>query len=171
VPDWSKTELAAPLLSEQLSSGISRAYFTHKEPDILEVKGIQQTIIKSVSCIASKIEEETLLAVRDWFQDLPAGNYLTGESMETAFVLTLCMERTRERHPYNYNKSIAEWVKTLHKMLSLTEDSRDDPFYSERETANTIQKIRGRRFFTTENGLIGTAPACTQIGKSDLSLI
>lgn len=169
VPDWSKTELAAPLLSEQLSSGISRAYFTLKEPDILEVKGIQHTKVKSISCIASKVEEETLLAVKDWFQYLPAGNYFTGESMEAAFVLALCMERTRERHPYNHNKSNAEWVTTLYKMLSLTEDSRDDPFYSERETANTIQKIRGRRFFTTENGLIGTAPACTQIGRSDLT--
>ncbi|KAM0215037.1 hypothetical protein ACHAQD_008544 [Fusarium lateritium] len=166
VPDWSKTELAAPLLSEQLSSGISRAYFTYKEPDMLEVQGIQHTTIKSVSCIASKVEEETLLAVKDWVQDLPAGNYFTGESMETAFILALCMERTQERHPYNHNKSNAEWVKTLHKMLSLTKDSRDDPFYSERETANTIQKIRGRRFFTTENGLIGTAPACTQTSDS-----
>ena len=41
VPDWSMTEFAAPVLSEQLSSGISRAWFTHREPDILEVVGKQ----------------------------------------------------------------------------------------------------------------------------------
>ncbi|KAF4996562.1 hypothetical protein FGRMN_4446 [Fusarium graminum] len=166
VPDWSKTELAAPLLSEQLSSGLSRAWFTHKENDMFEVYGIQHTTVKSVSCMASKVEEDTLLAVKDWFKDLPVGDYCTGESMETAFALTLCMERTRERHPYNHNKSKAEWVQTLHKMLSLTADSREDPLYLERETANTIQKVRGRRLFVSENGLIGTAPACTQIGDS-----
>ncbi|KAM0342381.1 hypothetical protein ACHAPU_009568 [Fusarium lateritium] len=170
VPDWSKTELAAPLLSEQLSSGLSRAWFTHKGTDMLEVQGIQHATVKSVSCVASKVEEDTLLVVKDWFKDLPVGDYCTGESMETALALTLCMERTRERHPYNHNKSNAEWVETLHKMLSLTVDSRDDPFYLERETANTIQKVRGRRMFVTENGLIGTAPSCTQIGESLSSL-
>ncbi|KAF5660675.1 heterokaryon incompatibility protein [Fusarium heterosporum] len=166
VPDWSKTELAAPLLSEQLSSGMSRAWFTHRENGMLEVHGIQHTTVKSVSCVASKVEADTLLAVKDWFKDLPVGDYCTGESMETALALTLCMERTGERNPYNHNKSTAEWVQTLHKMLSLNTDSRDDPFYLERETANTIQKVRGRRLFVTENGLIGTAPACTQIGDS-----
>jgi hypothetical protein len=39
VPDWSKTEFAAPILSEQLSSGISRAWFTYTAPNELEVMG------------------------------------------------------------------------------------------------------------------------------------
>jgi hypothetical protein len=167
VPDWSKTEFAAPLLSEQLSSGISRAWFTYTEPDVLEVVGTHYTTIRSVGGVASKVDDETLLAVRDWYQYLPDEiTYVTGESMEAAFALTLCMNRTRERYPYCHFLSVSEWVGMLRKILRLTSASKDDPIYSARETTNTIQKIRGRRFFTTKDGHIGTAPAGAQIGKS-----
>jgi hypothetical protein len=167
VPDWSKTEFAAPILSEQLSSGISRAWFTYAEPDVLEVVGKQYTTIETVSGMASKIEEETLLAVGDWFQHLPnKDTYVTGETMEAAFALTLCMNRTRKRHPYSHFLSIPEWVGMLRNILCLTATSQDDTIYSAREITNTIQKIRGRRLFTTETGHIGIAPAGAQTGKS-----
>jgi len=169
VPDWSKTEFAAPILSSQLSSGISRAWY--QELDVLEVVGKQYTTIKSVSGVASKVEEETLCAVRDWFQYLPGeSTYVTGKSMEVAFALTLCMNRTRERHPYTHFLSVPEWVGMLRKILRLTAASKDDPIYSARETANTIQKTRGRRLLTTEDGHIGTAPAGAQIGMSGQQL-
>ncbi|KAF1829300.1 HET-domain-containing protein [Decorospora gaudefroyi] len=167
VPDWSKTEFAAPILSEQLSSGMSRAWFTYSEPDVLEVIGTQYTTIKTVSGPASKVEEETLLAVGEWYQDLPnKGTYATGETTETAFALTLCMNRTRARHPYSHFLGTPEWIATLRSYLRLTVASQDDAIYSARETANTIQKIRGRRFFTTETGHMGTAPAGAQPGDS-----
>ncbi|PQE21340.1 heterokaryon incompatibility protein [Rutstroemia sp. NJR-2017a WRK4] len=59
---------------------------------------------------------------------------------------------------------VPDWSKTEFAAPILT--SKDDPIYSERETTNTIQKIRGRRFLTTEDGHIGTAPAGAQVGKS-----
>lgn len=165
VPDWSETEFAAPILSEQLSSGISRAWYTYIAPQVLEVIGKRYTTIQSVSGIASK-DHKTLLAVREWYQYLPSDNtYVTGEPMDVAFTLTLCMNRTFERHPYNHFLEIPQWIEMLHKMLHLTEISEDDPIYALRETANTMQKIRGRRFFTTESGHIGTAPAGAQVGR------
>jgi hypothetical protein len=166
VPDWSMTEFAAPVLSEQLSSGISRAWFTHREPDILEVVGKQYTTIKTISGIASKVEENTLLAVSEWFQCLPdKGSYITGETMDAAFALTLCMNRTKERHPYSHFMSTSQWLGMLRRILCLSDTSQNDAIYSERETANTIQKLRGRRFVTTESGHIGTAPAGARAGK------
>lgn len=166
VPDWSKTEFAAPILSQQLSSGISRAWFTYVEPDVLEVVGKQHATITTVSGVASKVEEETLLAVGNWFQQLPSqSTYVTGETMEAAFILTLCMDRTRERHPYSHFLSIPEWVEMLRNILSLTTNSQNSTIYSARETTNLIQKIRGRRLFTTSTGHIGTAPASAQVGK------
>jgi hypothetical protein len=168
VPDWSHTEFAAPILNYQLSTGISPACFTYIQPDILEVVGKHCTTIESVSEAASKTPEETLLAVKQWRLHLPkAKKYnMTGESMEQAFAVTLCMDRTRGRHPYSHFLSGAEWVGMLRRMLRLTEASRDDPIYSERETANTVQKLRGRRFFTTVDGHIGIAPAGAQPGES-----
>lgn len=113
-----------------------------------------------------------MLAVADWFKYLPdESTYITGESMEAAFALTLCMNRTRERHPYCNFSSVSEWVEMLRQILRLTAASKADPIYSERETANTIQKIRGRRFLTTEDGHIGTAPAGAQVGKPGLHLL
>jgi hypothetical protein len=167
VPDWSRTEFGAPILSEQLSSGTSKAWYTYVKPDVLEVVGKMYTTITSISKVASKVEEQTLLVVRDWFQHLPNnGTYITGETMETAFALTLCMDRTRERHPYQNFLSSTEWVGMLRRFLCLTATSQNDMLYSVRETGNTIQKIRGRRFFTTSTGHMGTAPAGTKVGES-----
>jgi hypothetical protein len=131
----------------------------YEEPDVLEAVGRQHTTIKSVSSLASKLEQEILLAVRDWFQHLPDKTpYITGESMEVAFALTLCMNRTRE-HPYTHFLSVPQWVGILRKFLCLTTASQDDPIYFTIETTNTIQKNHGRRFFTTEDRFIGTAPS------------
>ncbi|KAL2023614.1 hypothetical protein VTK56DRAFT_1771 [Thermocarpiscus australiensis] len=167
VPDWSQSDFAAPILNYQLSAGISRAWFSYVQPDVLEVVGKHCTTIGSVSGTASKSLEATLLAVKEWYSHLPSAKvYPTGEPMEQAFALTLCMDRTRERHPYSHFLSASEWVGMLHRMLRLTAASLDDPLYSERESANTVQKMRGRRFFTTVNGYIGIAPAGAQVGDS-----
>ncbi|KAH8891270.1 HET-domain-containing protein [Thozetella sp. PMI_491] len=167
VPDWSVTEFKAPLLNEQLSSGMSRAYFTVVEPGVLEVLGKLQTTITRVSAAASKAEGQTLLSVRGWHECLPKTDlYVTGESMEVAFALTVGMNRALERYPYSTFLRAWEWVQTVRRILSLTADSEDDPLYSASETANTIQKVRGRCFFTTEDGHIGTAPAGARVGDS-----
>lgn len=167
VPDWSKTEFAAPLLSEQLSAGISRAWFAYPESDVLEVVGIRHATIISIGEVASKSTKETLLAIKSWIHHLPEGdNYVTGESIDSAFILTLCMNRTRERYPYIHVMSTAEHIIMLHRILALTAEAEDNPIYSERETANMIQKIRGRRFFVTDSGHIGTAPAGVEVGDS-----
>lgn len=167
VPDWSKTEFAAPILSEQLSSGLSRAWWMYSPPDVFEVVGKHFTTIVSTSSIAPRVEEDTLLAVKDWHEYLPHGNtYITGESMETAFALTLCMNRTGERHPFTRFLRIAEWVRIMRQILRLTPDNnKENPIYWARETANTIQKVRGRRFFTTATGHIGTAPGGARVGE------
>lgn len=170
VPDWSMTEFAAPILSEQLSSGMSRAWFTYEEPAMIHVVGKSYTTIDSTSAAASKVEKETLLAVRGWFQHLPSkGVYVTGESIEAAFALTLCMNRTKERHPYSHFLSTSEWLHMLQRILCLTAESQDDAIYFERETANTIQKLRGRRLITTETGHIGLAPGGVRTGKWETS--
>jgi len=169
VPDWSKTEFAAPILNNQMATGISRAWFAYYSgDDVLEVAGTLQTTIKTVSTAASKLPNETLLAARQWHAQLPSTKkYLTDESIEQAFALTLCMNRTREQHPYDHFLSATEWVGVLRRMLRLTAaSSSNDPIYKERETANTIQKMRGRRFFTTSDGHIGIAPAGAQVGET-----
>ncbi|CAM1507511.1 Fc.00g071520.m01.CDS01 [Cosmosporella sp. VM-42] len=167
VPDWSKTEFRAPILTEQLSTGISRAWFSYLQPDILEVVGLLYSPVASVSHAASEVEGETLLAVKGWMQQLPSERtYITGDSMESAFAHTICMNRTRDRFPYNAFGSSAEWIEAVRKMVALTADSQGDHIYSLKETSNTIQKVRGRRFFTTEDGHIGTAPSSIQ--KEDI---
>ncbi|PHH91920.1 hypothetical protein CDD83_9787 [Cordyceps sp. RAO-2017] len=162
VPDWSITEFAAPILSEQLSSGVSRAWttFSSKDPSVLQVVGKEFAVIKLTSEAASKDEEETLRAVRDWQRCLPTqSRYVSGESIRVAFALTLCMNRTKERHPYNHFLGVHEWVGMVRRILKSSSGPRDDQLYESREIANLIQKVRGRKFFTTESGYIGTAPS------------
>lgn len=165
VPDWSRTEFAAPILSEQMSSGVSRAWYTTLEPGILEVIGTCQTRIKTISEAAPKAQGKPLLAIREWYGHLPEDqHYVTGEDRDVAFILTICMNRVRHRMPFSHSLDVEQWLKLLRKYLDLTKDSKDDSIYNERETANIIQKVQGRRFFTTEDGHIGTAPAGAQVG-------
>lgn len=168
VPDWSRTEFAAPILSEQLSAGISRAWFTYHDqnPEALDVVGIQYTTIKIVSTgVASKVEDETLLIVKEWHEQLPPRGDTAYLDTQTAFILTLCMNRTMERHPDNHFLSVDRWVSMLHSILQLDPQRRDDPLYQKREIANLVQKIRGRVFIVSESGHFGTAPAGTMVGK------
>ncbi|KAK4158727.1 HET-domain-containing protein [Cladorrhinum sp. PSN259] len=176
VPDWSRTEFAAPILSEQLSSGISRAWFTYDEedPGKLRVIGTQYTTIGSVSAaVASKAEDETLMIVKEWYDQLPQlvaeKTAYHDDDMERAFILSLCMNRTSERNPDNHFLSVHQWVTMLQSILRLEPDGggggdNGDPLYQKREIANIIQKIRGRRFIVTESGHFGTAPAGARVG-------
>ncbi|KFA52244.1 hypothetical protein S40293_00623 [Stachybotrys chartarum IBT 40293] len=167
VPDWSRTEFAAPLLSEQMSSGISRAWYTLVDPGVLDVTGLHQTRIQTISDAAPKAQGKTLLAIRKWYGFVPQNqSYVTGEDRDVAFILTLCMNRTRDRMPSSHSLSVEQWLAMLNRYLNLTEDSKADPVYNEKETANVIQKVQSRRFFTTEDGHIGTAPAGAKIGDS-----
>jgi hypothetical protein len=166
VPDWSGTDFAAPIISEQLSTGLSRAHFRYVAPKILEVVGIQCTTVQTVCGVASTEIDKALLIVPEWFEDLPERDiYINGQTMIEAFALTLCMNRTRERQPTNRFLSVSEFVDLLRAILSLNGDSSNHQIYIDREIANTIQKIRGRRFFTTEDGHIGTAPVGIQPGE------
>jgi len=168
VPDWSRTDFAAPIHNHQLSTGLSRAHFRYVAPKILEVVGIQYATVHTVSRVASIETDKALLIVPEWFEDLPKRDvYINNQTMVEAFALTLCMNRTRERHPSNHFLSVSEFVGLLRVILSLNGDSSNHQLHSDREIANTIQKIRGRAFFTTEDGHIGIASGGIQPGEID----
>ena len=168
VPDWSKTDFAAPILSEQLSTGLSCAHYKYIAHDVLEVVGLRCTVVQTVSAAASMEIDKTLSIVPKWLADLPKTDvYINGETMVEAFALTLCMDRTRERHPTQHFLNVSEFVFLLQEIVSSDVNSDKHPLYSNREIANTIQKIRGRTFFTTEDGHIGTAPHGIQPGEID----
>ncbi|KAF2812494.1 uncharacterized protein BDZ99DRAFT_558523 [Mytilinidion resinicola] len=165
VPDWSKTDFAAPILSEQLSTGLSSANFKYIPPDILEVTGLRCTAVQEVSSAASLEIGKVLLAVSEWLEHLPKTDvYVTGENIMEAFALTIFMNRTRERHPAQHFPSVFELVSLLHDISALRPDSHNDSIYSIREVGNCVQKIRGRVFFTTVDGYIGTAPDGVKAG-------
>ena len=168
VPDWSVTIFAAPIISEQLATGLSRAHFAYVEPDILRAVGLRCTTVCTVSAAASMEIYEALSAVPEWLMDLPKPvSYMDGQKMIEAFALTLSMNRTRERHPTNHFLNTSEFVGLLQRIVSLEVGSNDDPVFSEREIGNMIQKIRGRTFFTMTDGHIGTAPNGIEPGESD----
>lgn len=104
----------------------SRAWNTYKDPESLEVVGKLGDTIESGSIAASKVEGETLLAVEEWLQHPPSkSTCITGETRKTAFVLTLCMNRTRRRHSYIHILSTSKWfVIYFSQRQSRDEDPR-----------------------------------------------
>ena len=168
VPDWSKTDFAAPLISEQLATGVSNAHFKYVEPYTLEAVGLRCADVHTVSAAASKEIYEALWVIPEWLNSLPTSDvYVNGQKMIEAFAMVLSMNRTCERHPTNHFLSTLEFVNLLQKIVSLDAGSNVGPVYSEREVGNIIQKIRGRAFFVTRDGHIGIAPEGIQAGEID----
>ena len=166
VPDWSKTDFTPPILSEQVSTGLSRAHFKYLAPNILEVVGVECCSIQSVSDIAPRDIDKVLQTVRVWFNDLPKEDvYLNGQKMIEAFALTIGMNRTGHRHPTNHFLSVYGFVDLLQQILLMDENSMENPIYSDREVVNIVQKCKGRAFFTTEDGHIGTTVGGVETGK------
>ena len=168
VPDWSETNFAAPVISEQLATGLSKAYFSYVVPDILQVIGLRCTAVRAVSTAAPMEIDGALSVIPRWLKDLPKSNlYVNGQTMIEAFSMTLSMNRTCERHPTNHFLSTSEFVILIQRIVSLNVGLNEDSVSSEREIANMIQKIRGRTFFITTEGHIGIAPNGIQSGKAD----
>jgi hypothetical protein len=166
VPDWSKTDFAAPILSEQVCTGISSAETNYVAPGELEVTGTRFTTVQIVSSAASLDIEQALLALPDWLKLVPSEDfYVTGESMLEAFALTIFMNRCRERHPAQHFLSAGEIVRLLRNILALRPNALDDPIYSIREVGNCIQKVRGRVFFITMDGYMGMATDGVKAGR------
>ncbi|KAL8923008.1 MAG: hypothetical protein Q9208_004820 [Pyrenodesmia sp. 3 TL-2023] len=160
VPDWSKTEFTAPILSEQLSAGLSETHIKYTPPDVLQAVGIRCTTVQKVGAASSSDIDKALAVVPKWLE-LVAGSeqYINRQTMIEALALTLTMNRTRERHPTNHFLSVSESVDLLRDILTLDADSDEEhPIFSNREVGNIIQKIRGRAFFITNEGHMGTAP-------------
>ena len=125
-----------------------------------------------MSATASTEIDTALLAVSEWLNDLPeAVIYVIGVTMIKAFALTLSMNRTRERHPTQHFLSVSEFVDLLQKIVFSNGALENNIIYYYHEIANMVQKIRGRAFFTTEDGHIGTASGGTQPGLSNGMII
>lgn len=76
--------------------------------------GVRCTTVQTVSVAASMEIYKTLSIVREWLEDLPKTDlYVSGETVIEAFALTLCMNRTCERHPTNHFLSVSEFVFLL----------------------------------------------------------
>lgn len=170
VPDWSfflKNNSFAGL--GQFASGVSGSHAKYILPDILEVHGVKCATILEVGRLLPEEVIEACQAIRESEPiDIRTATYKpTGEGMLDAYVSTLCQNQHSGRNSTGTQRSAS---------LKLLEDSylqhiagfkmpsavipaqRQDVFWA-------LDRTKGRKIITTEDGHIGIGPASAQPGR------
>ncbi|KAI1733518.1 heterokaryon incompatibility protein-domain-containing protein [Xylaria scruposa] len=120
VPDWSITssrDTPKFFINSQVASGFSRAHFMNDDnrPNVLEVLGLRCATVSHVSqpLLFDPGSLEAVHHVRQWqLQDLDTTIYQpTGETLRTAYALTLINNRVVNRWPQYNLPTVDEWVK------------------------------------------------------------
>ena len=162
VTDWCIPRAIDIAANGEFASGISRASYT-LEGNVLSVMGLEFATVQSATEPAPENIDCILNFVRErWHpEDFRTGVYATGETMEDAFALTLCTNRTTSRFP-----TISSYIDPVHwKELLVNSQAATNA-----SSLNALKRLSTKRLVTLENGYIGLGPTTVQAGKHFLSV-
>ncbi|KAJ3527913.1 hypothetical protein NM208_g10467 [Fusarium decemcellulare] len=171
VPDWTAPSMVRQLIEDQFSAAFSEAEFSFTPPNMLHVTGIRCAFIsETLSYMPDEATDaEKIRIARSWQpEDLETGTYITGESMRMAHAKTLCMNTLEERFPgFQLQPDEAFWEEQDFDHPLFGDDLEDVPDSYEipleyRDIQNALNRCSNRRYFKTDEGYIGIAPADTQ---------
>ena len=155
VVDWSGPGLAARGSEDSFACGMSMAHATYRNDEVLDVIGIECTTARSVSEPAPENEEAVLDFVRmQREKHVLKSNHPNGESMEDAYLLTLCRHRTQERFPGNIVPPLEEWRNQLLFKTNVNMSL----------LVRTLKRIAQQTIIVFENGYIGLGPTSAKRG-------
>jgi len=173
VPDFSATFPTLRHPEGGFCSGISRAEFTLKSPDTLEVIGLRCAAVGSVgrSLMFWDRDSDPIDVMMSWRpQGLDTASYPTGDGLSHAYAITLMNFDLRERfvdmttQPY-----LRDWMATLAHIGLLSElwagGQWVAPQLMNRYIQESIYRCTGKAFIETDEGYIGLAIADAQPGK------
>ncbi|KAF2811268.1 uncharacterized protein BDZ99DRAFT_415778 [Mytilinidion resinicola] len=177
VPNWSASRWSSTIVGG-LCSGVSRAQFTYTPPGGLEVFGVHCATVETVHGPAAWERGETLEDIRNWAVNIikPGPSYITGESLDAAFALTLRENRVRERYPELGSwPTTQEWINVCKRQLIgdggsvklgdvAFEGSAEFNDSDESYLTEVVERAGGRTFVAAEEGHIGLGPASAKPG-------
>ncbi|KAI8945012.1 heterokaryon incompatibility protein-domain-containing protein [Xylaria longipes] len=169
VPDWSVEQRLERMFAECSASGTSCAEAKYIAPGLLEVTGVtcgEVGEMKSPMAWESP-QGPPYRELVEWVrscqpQDAAHKKYVTGETLQEAYVTAICLGQTRERVPESRYPFAKEWKEIL-----LPDDlagSADVLGGAHIHVRTVIRHLKGMAFVTTSQGRVGLAPAATRLG-------
>jgi Heterokaryon incompatibility protein (HET) len=171
VPNWS---IPSPTNSLPLcyATGGTFTEAIHNGGEILEVQGVAVGVVDHVECILPSDAAHTTTEMLETMQRLASSYlksepYVAGNSLEDAFLRTLCCNSFDETY-LPPCLALPNFVKCKEAFLNLQESQEE----SERFTPPVLslyllcahEHVLGRSLFTTQEGYIGLGPNASQRG-------
>ncbi|PVH80079.1 hypothetical protein DL98DRAFT_572177 [Cadophora sp. DSE1049] len=174
IPDFSFQGRPEAILSNQ-ADGTAHSNHSIENGNVLIVHGVKVTEITQVVATESArhgADKEVVGVCRTWKQQLPSSTaYVTGSSMEDAFIEAVMCGKTQEIVPEN--SGVFPTTDSCKHVLLLGEEYEEfeprkiyvsDGPDRERVMAELRRTSRGRSFFNTAGGHIGMCPDSAQCG-------
>ncbi|KAF2490269.1 HET-domain-containing protein [Lophium mytilinum] len=177
VPNWSADSWTSVNWGS-LCSGVSRAHFTYTHPGVLELVGVHCATVEAVRGPLADEREEALEEIRNWAADIikPGSSYVTGESLEDTFALTIRQNEMYERWPeYDDWPTAQEWKSLCKRRFVSPEKSAkghdlasgERTKFDEKDESHmteAVDSVGGHTFVTAERGYMGLGPRLAKSG-------
>lgn len=165
VPNWSLNRPSRIVGSDTgfLTSGRSRSYAEYVSPSSLAVQAV---ICGTVMSVTSPCREEvtSLEIISAWAPpQVDRTQYVNGESMLDAFLLTLCAGEVADCTTL-YQRPTLDDLRSAFAARGASQSMMNDAGASARVLSRLSAWLLGRVFVMTKGGYIGLAPCGTQIG-------
>ena len=150
------------------ASGVSGSQARYLPPNTLEVHGVQCSTVATAGQFAPEDVGQALAVIRKWEPaDLEASYHVTGESMVDAYVLTLCFNQHSGRSSSRTQRCLELQVlkACFFDQISVTTGVRNTGTAGTYDAFWALDRTRGRKLFTTEDGHIGIGPSAAQPGE------
>ena len=139
------------------ASGISQANVRLLNESTLEAKGIKYGTAQTVSNVPT--DTEGLLDFIEQIRRQRARTYVTGESLEDAYMRLLCMDETRDRFPDHSHLSPEWWNSMIPLSSTASQDGWNGWKFLKRKVTNCA-------LVSFDNGFMGLGPTAAQPGRT-----
>ena len=162
VPDWDGS-LGSEIAYTSFASGFSCSSAVLVSDDDLEVIGVHNSTVREASNPASRFNSNIESCIREWKpEDLLTTRYPTGESLMTAFALTIICGVVTDRCLGMNGPSSKEWEAIFLSFLT-THAKIGVPRHH--EVTHALGRLNYRTFIHTTDGYIGISAEATKPGE------
>ena len=161
VPDWDGT-IGSEIAWSSFASGFSCASTDLVSDDDLEVTGVHSCTVREASSPTSHMKLNIESCVREWKPEgLLTRKYPTGDSLMTAFALTIICGMVSDRYSGMAGPYLKDWEAVL---LSFLTNHAESEVSRVHDVTSAISMLDRRTFIYTTDGYIGINAEPTKPG-------
>lgn len=167
VPDWSRENTHSYRMYAQMASSNLSAWYSNPWGNVLKVVGASAAVVREVEPIGHPAGYDDVGICR-WIhhflydKDL-TGNYITGDSMITAYAKILVCNRHSQESSKESHHTLKIAVAVVEKLSTGIPKTGDINTF-DRRILSLMDVMQGKKFIVCEDGHIGLTPPATEPG-------